>query len=457
MTGRTRRRPATIAAAAVSALALSVGTAHAATSGTVNGFSYGELGAGAPGATGCGTNVDGEPAIHVSRADNVFLGSERGVGSGSDLWRGLGSLGGPSAAACALEYRGQPNATSGVGPSGGDIDLAIASAPNAAGTYNVYVASLNLASISVARSSDNGTTFASTPVQGGVPVDDREWIAAYGAATSLLTYHDIASNNIDVLRSDNGGMTYTQTSTAIPATDYKASNNELGNIVIDHRNPSGSSFWAYQSFVAPSSSSGSAFNEAFLAVSSDGGHTWSDKPIPCSTQSGGDLDHNFPNVSVAPDGTLWYAWSNDHSVFTATSADHGATWTCSPAVSTNTAQAIFPWLVATSGGVDLAYYGAPTTGSGQTWSVYFAQNPTSTATGWGTPTQLMPVHSGAVCEGGISCTGGRQLLDDFGIDTDSQGWAHIAYSHDAPDLGGSGSFTGSAVQVGGTPAGAPNN
>jgi hypothetical protein len=68
----------------------------------------------------------------------------------------------------------------------------------------------------------------------------------------------------------------------------------------------------------------------------------------------------------------------------------------------------------------------------------------------------MPVHRGDVCEGGVSCTGGRQLLDDFGVDTDQSGWAHIAYSHDAPDLGGSGSYTGYAVQTGGTPLGFPN-
>src|SRR5205814_6149868 len=120
--------------------------------------------------------------------------------------------------------------------SGGDIDIAIAPAPNAAGNYNVYVASLNLASVNVATSQDNGTSFSQVPVVAGLPVDDREWIAAYGANTSLLTYHDIATNNIDVLRSDDGGGTYVQKSQAIPATDYKAMNNELGNIVIDHRN-----------------------------------------------------------------------------------------------------------------------------------------------------------------------------------------------------------------------------
>lgn len=451
-----------LAASALAAGCVAAATATAAGRGaaTVGNFSYGQLQSSTVGAKGCGANAAGEPAIHVSRTNNVFLGSELGVGSGSQLWRGLGALGGNGASGCGLEFRGSPNSVvSGVGASGGDIDVAIASAKNGSGNYNVYVSSLNLASVNVATSTDNGTTFSQTPVQGGLPVDDREWIAAFGPQTSLLSYHDIATNDIDVLRSDNGGQLYTQIAQVIPETDYKAQTNELGNLVIDHRNlPAGAgNFYAYQAFVAPSSTSGSNNNEAFLGVSADGGHTWTDQPIPCSTESPTtDLDHNFPNVSVDRAGNIWYAWSNDHDIYTAKSTNHGKTWTCSAPVSTNTAQAIFPWLAATNKGVDLVYYGAPTTAN-QTWYVYFAQNTARTTTGWAAPHRLMAVHSGAVCEGGINCTSGRQLFDDFGVDTDSGGWAHIAFSQDSPSLGGSGTSTGYAVQTGGTPVGPPNN
>jgi hypothetical protein len=425
-------------------------------------FSVGQMQASTVGATGCGTNSDGEPTIHVSPAGNLFLGSERGLGGGSDGWRQVPTTAGSGASACSLVYAGQPNAVAGVGASGGDIDSAWGSALNSAGTYTLYVSSLNLGSVSVAHSTDDGATFTNVPVQGGLPGDDREWIAAYGADTSLLTFHDITTNDIDVLRSDNGGGTYTEISQAIPLTDYKAGANELGNLVIDHRNSAGTvaggggpGFWAYQSFVAPSTSSGSSNNEAFVAVSNDGGYTWTDQPVPCSVSSNS-LDHNFPNVSVAPDGTLWMSWSDDTNVFTASSGDHGSTWSCSSPASTNTVQAIFPWIVATSAGEDLVYYGTTTSGgkgSNQTWYVYFVQN---TGSGWGVPQQVVSVHSGSVCEGGISCTGGRQLFDDFGVDTDQQGWAHIAYSHDSPDLGGSGTYTGYAVQTGGTQVGYPN-
>jgi hypothetical protein len=451
-----RRNGALIAISVCIGVTAVAGTASAA---AVGGFNYGQLQASTIGTSGCGTNAAGEPAIHVSRTNNVFLGSENGLGGGSELWRGLGQVGGTGASGCALEYRGQPNAVSGVGASGGDIDIAIASARNTAGNYNVYVSSLNLGSVNVATSGDNGTTFSQTPVQAGLPIDDREFIAAFGAQTSLLTYHDIATNDIDVLRSDNGGLLYTQVAQVIPETDYKAASNELGNLVIDHRNlPAGpGNFYAYQAFVAPSSSSGTSNNEAFLGVSTDGGHTWSDDPVPCSTASAATaLDHNFPNVSIDPAGNIWYAWSDDTSIRTAESTNHGRSWTCSTPVSTSTAQAIFPWLAATSHGVDLVYYGAPTK-TNQTWYVYFAQDLTSKPNGWRAPHQLMAVHTGAVCEGGINCTSGRQLFDDFGVDTDSHGFAHIAFSHDSPDLGGSGTYTGSAVQISGTTVGQPNN
>jgi hypothetical protein len=457
---RLRTRLAIVACAALAAAGIAPLGARAATAPeTVGNFSYGELPSAAVGETGCGENKAGEPAIHVSRADNVFLGSELGVGGGSELWRGLGALGGRGASGCGLEFRGQPNAVSGTGASGGDIDIAVASAPNSLGNYNLYVSSLNLASVNVATSTDNATTFSQTPVVAGLPVDDREWVAAFGAETSLLTFHEIATNNIEVLRSDDGGKTYVRTGNAIPVGDYREAHNELGNIVIDHRNLPNSSgnFFAYQSFVAPSQESGEHNNEAFLAVSADGGHTWTDQPIPCSTASSStDLDHNFPNVSVSPSGTIWYAWSDNHSITTAMSSDHGQTWSCSKPVSTGSAQAVFPWLAATSGGVDLVYYGAPTA-TKQTFYVYFAQNIAGKAKTWLKPHRLMPVHEGEICEEGATCTTGRQLFDDFGVDTDSHGWAHIAYSHDSPALGGQETFTGYAVQTRGRVVGEPNN
>jgi hypothetical protein len=422
-------------------------------------FAVGQLQAQTIGATGCGTNTAGEPSIHVSKANLVALGSEDGLGAGSEFWAGHQTRGTSPAAACALTYEGQPNAV-GVGLSGGDVDVAIAPTQDpTTHTYRIYVASLNVASVNVATSTDDGKTFSQVPVVAGVPGDDREWIAASGTSTALLSYHDIATDNIDVLRSDDGGQTFTQTSRVIPDSDYKSGANQHGNLVIDHVNTKGASsgqFWAYQSFVAPSTSSGTAYNEAFLGVSNDGGATWTDKAIPCTTKFGANgLDHNFPDVSVAPNGNLFYAVSNDKAVYVAMSTNHGDTWTCSGPLSSGT-QAIFPWLVATDAGVDLVYYGAKGTGANQLWSVYFAEVLVQSATGPWTTTKVVDVHKGPVCESGFSCSSDRQLFDDFGVDTDQTGWAHIAYSHDSPNLRDQNTDTGYAVQTGGTPIGAPN-
>lgn len=159
------------------------GGRHGGPRAAANTFSTGQLQAQTVGTSGCGTNVAGEPSVHVSRANLTGVGSEDGVGGGSELWRAHQVGGRTAATACGLVYSGQPNAVGGVGASGGDIDTAFAPKKSAAGTYRLYVATLNLASINVAVSNDDGKTFSQTPVQAGIPVDDREWIAAYGADT----------------------------------------------------------------------------------------------------------------------------------------------------------------------------------------------------------------------------------------------------------------------------------
>ena len=418
-------------------------------------FAAGQLQASKVGSSGCSTNQAGEPSIHVNQGGLVALASENGLGNGSEFWSGRQIGGTVNANPCALTYDGQPNAFGHLGASGGDVDVAIAPVRDpATNHFRIYTASLNLASVNVATSTDDGKSWSQVPVVEGVPVDDREWIAAYGASTALLSYTDVLSGNIDVLRSDDGGQSFVEESQAI---NDNSTSSQIGNLVIDHRNRSSKpgGFWAYQSYVAQHDTNSKNLDEAFLAVSKDGGATWFDRPIPCTRAFGQNgLDHNFPNVSVAPDGTLFYTVSNDKAVYVAMSSDHGLNWTCSPPVS-STSQAIFPWIVATSAGEDLVYYGATGTGANQVWSAYFAQNLTESVTGWSTK-QVVTVHKGPVCESGISCNDGRQLFDDFGVDTDPQGWAHIAYSHDSPDLGGSGTYTGYAVQTGGRPVGYPN-
>ena len=187
------------------------GSARAAQ--TIGNFSYGQLLSATVGATGCGTNAAGEPAIHVSRTNNVFLGSELGVGSGSELWRGLGAIGGAVASGCSLEYRGQPNAVSGTGASGGDIDVAIASAKNASGNYNLYVSSLNLASVNVA------TRTSGRPIGARLVGLALQKYGAYVRDTAGAPA--VYAENLDVKGDDWGGLLNSDDADMWTAADFE--------------------------------------------------------------------------------------------------------------------------------------------------------------------------------------------------------------------------------------------
>jgi hypothetical protein len=95
-----------------------------------------------------------------------------------------------------------------------------------------------------------------------------------------------------------------------------------------------------------------------------------------------------------------------------------------------------------AGKVDLVYYGTsyydgtnppdnyPVSAA---WHVYLAQNLTAARSGGSfTQYEASPVnHLGGVCEGGVSCTGNRDLFDDFGVAASPvTGLVSIIYSAD---------------------------
>ena len=95
--------------------------------------------------------------------------------------------------------------------------------------------------------------------------------------------------------------------------------------------------------------------------------------------------------------------------------------------------ALFPWVAADNGTVDVVYYGTTATSNldpGASWHVYFAQfNGTSF-----TQTQVNSAanHLGVICTGGSGCgPGTRNLLDLFKVAIDPQNSkAAIIYTDD---------------------------
>lgn len=395
--------------------------------------------------TSC-TNTAAEPAIRADLTGNFYASSENGLGAGTDAWRG--STDGLHYTALQSPNAASNNNHSGFSPGGGDTDLAVAPKKNAKGNYNVYVASLTLANVDVSTSVDKGQTWSLNPTSATIPGDDREWIAADMASKVCISYHDVATFNIDVNCSFDAGTTFTQLGIAFDTNHaWLAQNNSTGNLVIDP-----ATHIIYQTFsgiananeVACSSQGTCGYHVVWVAVSKDGGKTFTDNMVYNNPNTTVSYGHQFVNLSIDKAGNLYSVYSDNHNIYYSYSTDHGSTWSAPVQVNSGlSATAIFPWSVANNAGhLDIVWYGTSyydgvnppdSYPMSAAWYVYFAQNLSATTPGSGfTQVQATPInHKGGVCEGGISCTGNRDLYDDFGVAVNPKsGFASIVYSDD---------------------------
>jgi hypothetical protein len=399
-----------------------------------------------PGSAAC-SNIAAEPAIRADGAGRYFGSSENGLGGGTVAFRS-GDNG--------LHYTTlvSPNGVSssndtGFAPGGGDTDLAVAPDKNAAGFYNVYVASLSLANVDVSTSTDGGATWRLSPVTTPETIDDREWIAADTNDKVCISYHD-APQGITVGCSPDAGLTFPQFSTAIdPAHAFQVSENSIGNLAIDP-----SSHTIYQTYSAITTASETAcapqlgvvagtcnYHGVYMAVSTDGGVTFTDYPVYVNPDPTVGYGHQFVNVSVDKAGNVYSVYTDDHNVYYSFSTDRGKTWS-GPYQISKGGTAIFPWSTAGDAGkLDVVYYTTPYFGTehpdnypaSAAWTVGFAQNLKAVTPGsaWNVQTASPVVHFGGVCESGVTCTGNRDLFDDFGVAASpTTGLASIIYSDD---------------------------
>jgi hypothetical protein len=453
------------AALAVAALPLLPGTAGAASPSFLSGVLPPP-----PAGSTTAVNQAAEPAIRSDPAGGFYISSENGIAAGTEAWKSTD--GGRTYVALP-----QPNAVStvseatGIAPGGGDTDLATATRLNAARSYNTYVSSLTLGDVTVSVSGDGGKTWKSNVLTATIPVDDREWIAASGASTYFLSYHDLAGNGQIIVNEGtvkNGlpvsVLSYsaiTDPRLLLPATigGQPINGNQHGNIAVDQTTGN-----VYQVFAACPVGLLSAVtcqdpNAVYMAVGTPTGRSLGGLPVLRFTDhvihtapAGTSLANNFPNVAVDRAGNVYAAWSDGRAVGVAYSRDRGATWSTPAVVNSGAAQtAIFPWLTAQSpGNVDLVYYGTPDSQNRQTcatsaaadpcqtqpWRVFMAQNLSMLSGGAWRQYQVTPVvHYGGVCQEGVLCLGNgndnRDLFDDFGVSVSpTSGLASIAYSDD---------------------------
>jgi hypothetical protein len=423
-----------------------------------------------PGSTAC-WNVNAEPQIRADPAGNFYASSEylprvavcsnnldilnpqcggTGAWKSSDGGRHFVTLPSPNSltANCSQTF---PCATH-FSPYGGDTDVATASRRNANGFYNVYVISLEratgpLLTVEESTSKDGGQTWSINPTSIQALGNDRPWVAADGANKVCVSVHNIpAGDSILVSCSYDAGLTFTQVANAFDAQHiaFFAAENQIGSLAIDPHNHV--TYQIFDSAVVNTAelSEVTSFHSVWVGVSIDGGKSFTDYPVYINPNILASYNHQFSQVSVDKAGNVYAVYTDDHNVYYSFSTDFGKDWKGPIQVNSSPSNtAIFPWSSAGSAGkLDIAWYGSsfydghtvpdnyPSTAA---WYVYFAQVQQALTT---TPTVAQTaatkiIHYGGVCEAGISCTGNRDLFDDFGIAASpTTGLASIVFSDD---------------------------
>jgi hypothetical protein len=272
---------------------------------------------------------------------------------------------------------------------------------------------------------------------------DRPWITSDGSRV-WISYHDSGNSTlIHIQRSDDDGLTFHRVGDPIVgqggATGNSTFDNDQGPIVADSFTHN-----IYDIYAAGQGGLQKAktanFNNIIVSRSTDGGVTWTATLVfhaPVNVAQ----NNIFPTLAVDPtNGHLHAAWSDAHTVFYSTSSDQGMTWSTAVAVNIAPAQtAVFPWIAARNGTVDLVYYG--TTASSKddpsaVWNVYLAQTTDNGLNFTQSVVSNTPNHVGVICTDGIACPqpqipGTRNLLDLFKVAIDPQnGKAAVIYTDD---------------------------
>lgn len=376
-----------------------------------------------------------EPAIAIAAGGATALTALSWQQNFTNLW--TGSFGKTPDYKGAIDSKLQQVSKAVFG--GGDADVDIGSTGTIHATTLVFLVNPTFQTFQLGVSAitiKNGDTTAQIIDTAGA---DRPWITSDGPHV-WISYHDAGNSSlVHVQRSDDDGLTWHRVGDPIPgqgtATGDATFNNSAGPIVAD---PSTHNLYVVYAAGQPGIQKGTSatFNNIYVARSTDLGVTWTTTLVyhaPLFTA----LNNVFPSLAVDPtNGKLYATWSDGQTVSLAASSDRGAHW--SPATAVNAAPAttaIFPWVAAYGGTVDVVYY-ATTAASDEdptaVWNVYLAQKAQGGTDFTQSKVSDTPNHVGVICTSGTACgPGTRNLLDLFEVAIDpDNGLAGVIYTDD---------------------------
>jgi hypothetical protein len=385
---------------------------------------------------------DIEPEIKTDIFGNIYVTAIDGVPGGVDLWKSVDKgasfvfLGHPDGAQDKCGAAPLPTCVGGVG--GGDDSIDVSS-----GGY-LYVSSLSLASVTVSTSMDGGTggvepgqAWVVNPATTGIPVEDRQWLVAYGPQTVYMTFRQApGTGRLLFTKSVDAGATW---SAPILLT---SADSTQGNLVVDKYNGN-----LYTTFIPTA-----AKNRIDLLKSVDGGATWTTSTA-YTGPAGSNPGHKFTIMAVDRGGNVHLVFSRSDAdgknchVYLTSSSDQAVTWSTPVQVDSGTANntAVMPWVVAGSPGVvDITWLGSSSVSADVApfdWKLFFAQTTNAmSATPTFDQTQVTPdiMHDKTICFNGTGCASGtRELAEYYAMTLDPEGFALISYPDTVHDCSGS--------------------
>lgn len=386
---------------------------------------------------------DSEPAISIGPDSTMAITGLRWLEFGTNLW--TGPTGSTPTLRGVIDAGLQQPGRSVLG--GGDADVDLGSTGTLHETSLIFLvnkpfvaATLGVAAVTCPDGTSSSFSISSCTSQvldkAGA---DRQWITSEHS-TVYISYHDSGNSSlIHVQRSDDDGYTWRKVGDPVVGqgrlTGFATFNNTQGPIVAD---PHTGNVYTIYAAGEPSVQKGrsAAFNNILVSRSTDKGLTWTATLVyhaPLFT----DFSNVFPALAVdSTNGNLYAVWSDAHHVFFSQSLDQGSTWSQAVTVNASPAvTAIFPWVAAYGGTVDVVYYG--TTASSKddataVWNVYLAETLNGGTSFSQNLVSNTPNHVGVICTSGTACAPGtRNLLDLFEVAINPQtGLASVIYTDD---------------------------
>jgi len=327
----------------------------------------------------------------------------------------------------------------------GDADVNIGSTGTLHATTLVFLfnAAFNRVQIGVSAIACPGVTSAGFSIAGckkqiiDTAGTDRPWTTSDGTHV-YISYHDSGNSSlIRLQRSDDDGLTWRKVGDPVvgqgSTTGNSTFNNEQGNVAADPLTHNVYDIYAAgQAGIQKGTSA--AFNNIIVSRSTDMCVSWTANVVytaPLFTS----LNNLFPSLAVdSTTGELYATWSDGRLVYFSSSSDQGSHW--SPAATINVSPAntaVFPWISAHGGIVDVVFYATDTTNtSAAVWNVYLVQSLNDGASFTQSKVSNTSNHTGVICTQGTACAAGtRNLLDLFQVAINpSNGLAAVIYTDD---------------------------